>query len=112
LGSVHSMGKQTMHVSLNVFILEWKVALGKQYLVVKVLLAWFDKQKLASWEKLKFLCLCLMFLVHSWHQPILVIRRWDVSRHAGQWLILVKLWNSKYLDYQSMTMFLCSQSPI
>ena len=62
LGSVHSMGKQTMHVSLNVFILEWKVALGEQYLVVKVLLAWFDDQRLASWEKLKFLCLCdLMF---------------------------------------------------
>ena len=61
LGSVHSMGKQTMQVPLTVFILEWKVALGEQYLVVKVLLAWFDDQRLASWEKLKFLCLCLMF---------------------------------------------------
>ena len=61
LGSVHSMGKQTMQVPLTVFILEWKVALGEQYLVVKVLLAWFDDQRLVSWEKLKFLCLCLMF---------------------------------------------------
>ena len=61
LGSVHSMGKQMMQVPLTVFILEWKVALGEQYLVVKVLLAWFDDQRLVSWEKLKFLCLCLMF---------------------------------------------------
>ena len=61
LGSVHSMGKQTMQVPLTAFILEWKVALWEQYLVVKVLLAWFDDQRLASWEKLKFLCLCLMF---------------------------------------------------
>ena len=28
------------------------------------------------------------------HGIILVIRRWEVSRHAGQWLTLVKLWNS------------------
>ena len=61
LGSVHSMGKQTMQVPLTVFILEWKVALGEQYLVVKVLLAWFEDQRLASWEKLRFLSLCFMF---------------------------------------------------
>jgi hypothetical protein len=57
LGLVHSMGKQTMQVPLTVVVLKWKVALGEQYLVVKVLLAWFDDQRLASWEKLKFLSL-------------------------------------------------------
>ena len=61
LGSVHSMGKQTMQVPLTVLILEWKVILGEQYLVMKVLLAWFDNQRLVSWEKLKLLCLCLVF---------------------------------------------------
>ena len=46
---------------LSSFWSEKSLLLGQQHLVVKVLLAWFDDQRLASWEKLKFLCLCLMF---------------------------------------------------
>ena len=46
---------------LSSFWSEKSLLLGQQHLVVKVLLAWFDDQRLAYWEKLKFLCLCLMF---------------------------------------------------